>query len=83
MVQLNVQRAQRTGSLDAGYLGSLSDDAVPTMLAEASGLGAANREALVAAICAARESASAGWPSSNVATWLAADVRERSCHGQP
>jgi hypothetical protein len=79
VVGLNVQRAQRTGDLDAGYLGSLSDDAVPTMLAEAPGLGAANREALVAAICATPAPAPTGWAASNVATRLALEARGRSC----
>ena len=68
--------------LDADYLGSLGDDAVPAMVAAYASLGAADRAALAAVLTERRRSLAQdesvrGWPAWNVARTRAQEALAR------
>ena len=77
--RLDVERAALTGKLDAGYLGSLSDDTTPLALDPGSSLSAEFRDELRAVACAQEQPAGSGWASYNVAARIAADARRSHC----
>lgn len=65
---------------DGSYLGGLSDDAVPWLLANIDRAPAADRDALLAELCG-RTPADRNWWSWNAAAAAADDAQARRCDG--
>ena len=79
VVRHNLDRAASTQKVDPSYLGELSDDAVPAMVARLPGLPAPIRAEVLAAICGGREPPFDGWWASNAARRRAIDARRQAC----
>jgi hypothetical protein len=81
VVRLDVAEAQTTHRLDLGYLTSLSDDAVPALVAARPALSGRQADTISGRLCSERQPGS-GWANLNVAA-LAADGARRSACGTP
>jgi hypothetical protein len=79
----NADLAVRTGRVDVVYLSTLSDDAVPTMVALAPQLKGADRAELSASLCARPETGFHGWAAWNAARTQARDALARFCGREP
>jgi hypothetical protein len=76
IAQQNILRYQQTGKLDAGYLASLSDDAIPELLPLLETAGPEEREILGSALNFRLDEldhlqAAAGWSGWNLSRWRA------------
>jgi uncharacterized protein DUF4153 len=80
VVELNVQRDQRTGDLDLDYLFWLSADARPLLLSESATLRRLQeRDDLRYTICGYRQPAPAQWENYNVAALTALSAERSYC----
>jgi hypothetical protein len=77
----NVEHAQRAGRFDVAYVASLSDDAVPTLVALLPQLDAPERDRLRRAICSPQSIRFTGWAAWNWAKDTAAEARRAVCTG--
>ena len=75
----NVANAQVTIRFDPDYLASLSDDAVPTLVANMSRLSAGDRVALTRALCRQHDQADRGFWSANHSASAARRALEKVC----
>ena len=80
VVRLNVDRAVSTHKIDAQYLGGLSNDATPAILAARSAIDAALWQELQTAACGGPRSYAPGPAAFNQADAEAAGARHRSCN---
>ena len=65
VARLNVSRAVATHKLDSGYLGELSSDATPDLIASRSQLDAALAQQVTSALCGGPRRYSASWAAWN------------------
>ena len=79
VVRHNLANIERSGRFDAGYLGLLSDDAVPALVAGLLRLDDEDRDVVVAQLCAARPVAKRGWWAYNASADAATEARRRLC----
>ncbi|HVE46199.1 MAG TPA: DUF4173 domain-containing protein [Acidimicrobiales bacterium] len=80
VVRHNLSAVERTGRFDAGYLGQLSDDAVPELVSGLPGLDERNREAVIAHLCAAPPAERGrGWWTFNGSSDAATEARNGLC----
>lgn len=75
----NLDRAQHTGRLDAGYLAELSADAVPSMVDALPRLETQHRGLLLAAICSGGDPLARGGLAYNHALQAAEAARRQAC----
>ena len=82
VVRHNLARPEAAGGdgLDAAYVGSLSDDAVPAAAAALDDLDAAARARVLDQLgCAARDTPASGWAAANLARFRADLARSEVC----
>jgi len=79
VVHWNLDRAAATGKLDVSYLGGLSSDAVPDLVAGRSRLDPGSRVAITRTLCEQAPPAAGGWAAWNRAAAQAADARRAAC----
>lgn len=79
VVSLNIEHASRTHKIDAGYLGQLSNDSIPTLLASRSLLDPGLRSQIEQVACAGSHSYSAPLAAYNWADAGAATARREGC----
>ena len=75
----NLARATSTQRVDPGYLGALSDDAVPALVAGLDRLPEPARSQVLAAVCGGDEPPFSGWWATNTARRRAVEARRRVC----
>lgn len=80
VVRTNLAAVERGVELDPGYLGDLSDDAVPALVAALPELSEADRVAVLAAVCAPPFGRRSVGPfAANLSRAAAADARAEVC----
>jgi Domain of unknown function (DUF4173) len=79
VVGLNTERAIATQKIDAAYLGELSSDARPALLASRSQVGASLWQEIKTAACAGPQSYTPSPAAYNWADAAAAEARRHSC----
>jgi uncharacterized protein DUF4153 len=79
IVTLNIEHATTTHKIDADYLGQLSNDAIPTLLASRSQLDPSLRSQIARVACAGSRTYSAQVAAYNLADAGAAAARRAGC----
>jgi len=79
VVGWNLDRATASGKLDVSYLGQLSSDAVPGLVAGRTRLDPGLQLAIAKAVCQQQPPAAGGWAAWNLAAGQAADARRSAC----
>ncbi len=79
VVQMNVGRAQHSQRLDAGYLGELSSDATPVLLAAAGELAPSLRAQVIQGACIGSRTYAPERAAYNASAAQAAGARRQLC----
>jgi hypothetical protein len=79
VVHWNLDRAAASGKLDVDYLGGLSSDAVPDLVAGRARLDPGLQTAIARTVCAQRQPVAGSWAAWNRAAAQAADARRAVC----